>query len=169
MEQSNFDHEDERHYIRKKRFWVLIVIVFLVIYFLFGGVWGNLIGLAQSDSLEENRVDMGEMELVFINESYEKLFDVYYENIELEFKACLLGFIDENYYVNEVYFPKMSFQSVNRVVSTGCPTGTLIDLHSHPDKHCLFSETDINSFESSKEEFTVMAVLCEEDRFNFYQ
>jgi hypothetical protein len=152
-----------------KRILIGAFILLLIIYFVFGGVWGNLIGMLQSSSLDEDRIDLFDVELIFLEDTYADLLSVYYDNLGLEFKACLLGSIEGDYYVDKVFIPEMYIQSPNHVSSAPCPEGTIVDLHSHPDKHCLFSEVDRNSFEKTRSEGEVMALMCGEERFNFYR
>jgi len=144
----------------------IIILLILLIYFLFGNIFGIVEGLLESSDIKNNEVIVdGNIKLVFVNDSYNKLLDLYWNNLGKEFKACLMG---KDYVIDEIFLPKMFSQKSNQVISEVCPKGTLVDLHSHPDNHCLFSEEDINSFAKTKENFTIMAVLCEEDKFNFY-
>ena len=47
----------------------------------------------------------------------------------------------------------------------------LVDLHTHPFKHCLPSDVDLESFKQFKKmnKDAIMAIMCEKDRFNFYR
>ena len=75
-----------------------------------------------------------------------------------------------DYIINEIYIPKTYTQTSNEVVSEFCSKDTIVDMHSHPLKHCLPSEQDFNSFKSFKEisNNAIMSVMCERGRFNFY-
>ena len=120
--------------------------------------------------------------VMFEKEVYHELLAYYVAHQRYEFAACFFGNVTEikttdnetttekTYVLTEMEIPRMYSQSVHRVISTGCPTETLVSLHTHPYKHCLFSEQDINSFFIFRQRAPngLFALMCEEDRFTFY-
>ena len=142
-------------------------------YFLTSGVTRDILaGLIESSEIEDYEININYTnKLIFTKESYEKLLRIYDKNIEKEFKVCLKGSTSNgDYFINEIFEPEMIFQSHNRVVAKPCPTNSLVSMHSHPIKHCLPSDVDLENFAKFKKENPValMAIMCERERFNFY-
>lgn len=113
--------------------------------------------------------------IIFTEETYSALLDLFFSNQEHEFAACLYGnYSAENgtktYTLTSVAVPETYSQTVFRVVSSGCDSETLVFLHSHPYKHCLFSEQDLETHQhfAKKSQHGLSALMCEEDRFTFY-
>ncbi len=128
--------------------------------------------------------------IIFEEELYNELLQYYVAHQRYEFAACFFGNRTETraqitetttetnneattekiYLLTTMEIPHMYSQSVHRVTSTGCPVETLVSLHTHPYKHCLFSEQDINSFFIFQQRAPngLYALMCEEDRFTFY-
>ena len=107
--------------------------------------------------------------VIFTKELYSNILGLYAMNQKTEFIACLYGtYENEIYALNELAVPEIYFQSVFRVVSAGC-NGALVTLHSHPYKHCLFSDQDIMSYNAfaAANNHGLYAMMCQEDRFNW--
>jgi proteasome lid subunit RPN8/RPN11 len=51
-----------------------------------------------------------------------------------------------------------------------CNKETIIDLHTHPFLHCIFSNQDIDSYEKYRKynPDAIMALMCEENRVSMY-
>ena len=127
-----------------------------------------LLSLALSKTPENYVIDLGNKEIVFEKAAYERLRDYYFTHQFSEFKLCLTGKIqDEKYIIDDLYSPKIFLATPVSVHSVSCSDGTLIDLHSHPFRNCLFSEQDVVSYNKLGKE-TIGAVMCDIDRFNFY-
>jgi hypothetical protein len=161
-------HELHRRNSFWKYFWKAISALMLIIilsYMLTNySVRTILAGKANSDVVNEGVLDSEYGMIVFTNGVYSGLKELYHEN-EKEFKACVLGeYLDGQYILDELFLPKMHFQDYDQVISSPCPDGTLIDLHSHPQQHCTFSEVDLNGF-IPNEENTLLGVMCSDDRF----
>ncbi len=159
-----------------KKIFILVLGIFLTIlilvYFLIGSLDNIVYGLIESNKIKDNEVSINPTNrLVFLENTYDKLLNIYNENSELEFKVCLNGYTENgNYFIDEIYAPKTYLQSHDRVIADFCNNESIVDLHSHPLKHCLPSEQDFISFKLFKEknENAIMAVMCEKGRFNFY-
>lgn len=113
--------------------------------------------------------------VIFTEETYTVLLDLYGSNQEHEFAACLYGnYSLENgtktYTLTSLAIPETYSQTIFQVVSSGCDSETLIFLHSHPYKHCLFSDQDLETHKSfaAKSRYGLSALMCEEERFTFY-
>jgi proteasome lid subunit RPN8/RPN11 len=174
MEEAELYHEEYPEPKPRKIYMVVMGIflsVIILVYFLTGSVFGIISGLIESSNLDKNKVEMfSGVNLVFLDSSYSELLEVYNSNLNVEFKACLQGYVDGNYYVENVIVPEMIVQEYDHVSSKGCPDETIVDLHSHPDNHCLFSEQDYNNFEKFKKtDYVVMGLMCKKEKFNFYQ
>ena len=66
--------------------------------------------------------------------------------------------------------PKAFGQSVSHVSAELCNSNTIVALHSHPYKRCIFSEQDIKSYEAARQinPDAIIGLMCEADRFGFY-
>lgn len=165
-----------------KRFFLFFVGLFLLYLSLtYFGIGPHIMqifeGQIVSVKLNENfSISVGNQTTVlFEEEVYNELLEYYIAHQRYEFAACFFGNITETgdekrYTLTAMKIPHMYSQSVHRVVSTGCPVETLVSLHTHPYKQCLFSEQDIQSFFVFRDRAPngLYALLCEEDRFTFY-
>lgn len=161
-----------------KKIIIIIIGLFLLLIFLTyiitNAVGINVLsGLIESSKVNNNTIDFSlNNQVTFINNSLEKLQNLWIINPELEFKVCLQGIINDNkYIISKVYTPKIYSQKVNEVVSESCPEDSLIDLHSHPFKHCLPSQQDLITFQKFKkiQPNALMAIMCEPERFTIYE
>ena len=165
-----------------KRFALFVIGVFLVYLSLtYLGIGPYMLqifeGQIVSTAVNENfTVFIGnQTTVIFEEEVYHELLVYYIAHQRYEFAACFFGnltFIDEEktYFLTSMEIPHMYSQSLHRVISTGCSTETLVSMHTHPYKHCLFSGQDIESFFIFQERAPngLYALMCEEDRFTFY-
>jgi proteasome lid subunit RPN8/RPN11 len=175
---ENLEEDIEEKKTIFKKIFIGIIALFVIIMFLSAFLTtpesrNVLVGLFESSSLDDDlSVNInGAGRLFFINNSYDILNNFYDENVGLEFKACLFGYIgEEDYYINEVIQPTMYSQAYDRVVSEPCANNTLVTLHSHPHKRCSPSHQDMISFSNLKElnSNALMAIMCDENRFNVY-
>lgn len=173
MDENHIDEEYEDSKLKK----VLVTggaifLIFLVLSYMLTsfGVGTILASMIESDTIEGDSIDTGEFEVIFLNNTYDEVLEVYNEDLSVETKMCLFGYYDGDYYVTEVLKPIIHSQSFNQVVSEGCPDEVLISLHSHPYKQCLASEQDLDNLMGSKEvnPNALIGIICEEDRFSFY-
>ena len=151
----------------------IFLIILLITYLLTNSLIRNIfVGIVESSKVNDNIVNINSTnKLIFQNNTYNELLNIYDNNPELEFKVCLKGGIENSdYLINEVYIPETYLQTHSSVIAEPCPTDTLVDMHSHPIKRCLPSEQDFKSFESFKERNNnaIMSIMCERGRFNFY-
>lgn len=174
---NKIEEKEEKPSLLKKiiiRGFTVLVIIMVLLYFTTNPLIRSLIvGLFESSTIERDGIDIGKgNKLFFVNNSYEKLTEIYDANPEKEFKVCLKGKIaDGNYFINEIYEPEMSFQRYNVVIAEPCPADSLVSMHSHPYRHCLPSQQDLQNFNDFKQKNpnALMAVMCEKGRFNFYR
>lgn len=165
-----------------KRISLLLIAVFLFyLMFTYMGIGPDILQIFEGQ-IESKQIDANytlyinnETRVVFTEQLYGNLFNLYVSSQENEFKACLYGTIEEGeittYLLDGLAVPETYSQSVYRVVSAGCDKDTLVSLHSHPYKHCLLSDQDIKSYEEflKKAPDALLATMCEEDRFTFYK
>lgn len=173
---DKIEYVEEEEPKNRKVFVIILSIILLILvltYFLTSPTVRNVIaGLIESSKIKENIVNINETnKLTFEKGTYNKLIAIYDNNPEREFKACLMGEVENgDYYIDEIYEPIMYLQEPDQVVSEPCPVDSLVSMHSHPLKHCLPSGVDLNNFKIFKERNpnALMAVMCERGRFNFY-
>tara|TARA_Y100000034_G_C6879957_1_gene403027 strand:- start:166 stop:690 length:525 start_codon:yes stop_codon:yes gene_type:complete len=159
-----------------KKIFIIFIASFLVILmvsFVFVNSGGlRLIGWLDSSKEENNELDFSfDSKLVFVNNSLETLRGIYYENVGVEFKACLNGVKRNNLYeIDEVIVPITYEQRFNRVVAEPCTSENLVSLHSHPFRSCLPSQQDFLNFERFKgrNKDALMIIMCEDNRFSVY-
>lgn len=122
---------------------------------------------------EENEIDFSfGNKLVFEGNTLKGLKEIYYENPNVEFKACLRGNkINSVYYITKIVVPITYEQTYRSVTSEPCSPDSIVDLHSHPFRRCLPSDQDFNNFKLFKERNpdALMIVMCEDNRFGIYE
>lgn len=166
----NFEEQEEKPSIFKKIFIFLIGIFLLILiltYFLFGGVSYIIEGFAGANKIVDNKIILPDKQIVFENNSYNKLLDIYNQNKENEIKVCLTGIYNGNYTIYDLYIPKIYSQTTREVVSEPC-YNSIISLHSHPRMFCIPSDQDFKSFSTFEQENTLMMVMCKEKWFTIY-
>src|SRR3989344_3446649 len=160
---------EEKPESRFKKVFIILLALFLIIIFLIYVIApaGNnfLAGLIESSKVKENQIDFSlNGKIIFENNSLKELQELWIINPEKEFKVCLQGEIRENhYYINNLYIPTIFSQSSNQVRAEPCSEESLIDLHSHPFRHCIPSEQDIETFKQFRERqpAALMVIMCE--------
>jgi len=150
-----------------------ILIIFLIYIFINAIGSDILAGLISSSETRENELDFSfNGKLIFMDNSLEKLKEIYFSDEKVEFKACLKGNKENDVYlIDDLYIPKIYSQKFNQVVAEPCSSDSLVSLHSHPFRHCLPSQQDFISFREFKErnEDGLMIVMCEKNRFGVYE
>lgn len=170
------DFEEEKEHPAKK---VIIAImgIFLIVlilsYFLVysGSNESIILGLIGSSKIDNNVLTVGNLTIEFDQDTYAELVDHYKKNDGNEIKVCLLGNRDnDDITINRIFYPEIISQSYRHVEAKPCPSDTIISMHSHPNRQCLPSDQDVQSYESLKpfNPNLMVAVLCEDNRLNFY-
>lgn len=147
---------------------IILIVSYVALSF---GIKDIIASLLSSQTIKEYKVEIEENQyLIFEDDTYEELLKEYYKYEDREFKACLLGRIGKDYFVERIIIPKMTEQAFEHVTSESCPENTIVDLHSHPYRKCLASEQDFKSLEmlKSRNKGAIMAIMCENTRFGFY-
>ncbi len=177
--EKELDEKEESRLVKAiKRIFIifisLLLLILILTYFVPGYPINDIIaGMIESSRIDENfaaALNNGNR-VIFEPAVYNELKDIYYKNQRTEFKVCLKGYkINDDYRINELYIPKTYFQSFANVVSQECSSDTLIPLHKHPDKRCIFSVQDINSYNAFKRinNESIIGLMCGKDRFGFY-
>jgi hypothetical protein len=152
----------------------LVMVVMVVMYMLGDYEFMDIVkGLIASDTVSEDLTVLYKDYTVFFSpEAYESVQKLYMGNLQHEFAACLRGTYDEKKYnITSVKVPDIFSQSVFNVVSGACDDTTIIRLHSHPLKRCVFSPQDIYSYQQLREQKgdLMFGLMCEPDRFTFYR
>ena len=151
----------------------LLLLLLLLVYFVPGyDLLSILEGKTVSDVVDNYRITLADGRVILFNpDVYAQLRQLYLDNQHQEFSACLLGLKQDNIYsLTRLVQPKTYEQDIFHVRAEMCMKETLIALHSHPYKHCIFSEADIqyyNAFAKLNKE-GLIGVMCELDRFGFY-
>ncbi len=171
--------EEEIDESKSKKIIVMVIGIFMILLILSWGFMrypiNNIIeGQLRSTAIEGDRIILKELSIIFLNNTEHILSEMYSSEQEtklVETSTCLLGFKqDSRYYVESIYYPKIHDQSFRHVSFSSCPRETLVMLHTHPFKHCLASETDIETLEKAQKsnEKLLMIVMCEPNRYSIY-
>ncbi len=166
-------------FIKKLFLFIIGIFILYLMFSLLGG--GALLSYIQS-MIESETIDASltimlenKTTIVFSQEAYIELFDLYLKNQEHEFMVCLRGMYEEaqtqkTYTITALTIPETYSQSVHQVISAGCDGETLIALHTHPYEHCIFSSQDIASFFAfhKRSPYGLFALMCTENKFTFY-
>jgi len=149
-------------------FIVLLIISFVFVTFPIADI---IEGKSESRIITNNTINLGNFSIVLENGTYETLQKIYFSNPKVEMSACLLGKKEGDYYlVNDLYRPRVFSQAFNEILFEACSNETIIILHSHPYKHCIASETDIETLNKTKQQNpgVLMVIMCEAKRFAVY-
>ncbi len=150
----------------------LFMLFIVVTYFLPGDVFSIIEGRLESSKLEGFEAEYDRGKVVFSRGVYEMLREIYINNQKTETKVCLTGEkVGDDYYIDKIYIPETYSATVYQVISEGCNKDDLIAMHTHPERHCLFSEQDIESYENFREvnPDAMIGLMCEINRFSFYR
>ena len=172
-------HEDEVDHLHNhpfKRYFKLFAAIFLVLLmvsftFVTFPISDILVGILQSNPLEDNTLILDGFEIIFDQSTLSQLQSIYFAEQEVEFSVCLSGEKrGANYHISDLYQPEMFEQTFNHVSFAPCSQDTLLLLHSHPYKRCAASETDLNTLTSTQKlnPDILMVVMCEPGRFAVY-
>lgn len=170
--------EEELKRLRRKKIFVAVTGLFLAVLLVSYLIPGNYIlylveGHFSSYKLNSDlTIDLKNGGKIIFNETvYEELKQLYFAEQKNEFKVCLQGRKEgANYYIAGLYRPEIFGQSFSHVSAELCDENTIIPLHTHPYKHCIFSLQDIRNYEAvrKKNSDAIIGLMCEVDRFNFY-
>lgn len=180
-DEHNLKEEPEKEDSRFIRIIKKIILIFISLFLLFlflsyflpsYNLFSIISAQANSYKISQNIIILKNNDkIVFENNAYGDLLEIYNENQQHEFKACLVGDKEENVYrIDEIKIPKIISQDFSSVRAVPCSKDTIISLHSHPYKSCYFSVHDVNSYRLVKSfnEEALIGIMCEQDRFNFY-
>jgi len=152
-----------------------VVLVILFVSYLSGGDWlyPILEGRVESDVIGADYiVNVTEtVRVVFAPDVYRELLRLYYDQPEHEFKACLIGTKSGNdYLIDDLSLPETYQRSFAHVIAEQCPPVTIVSLHTHPFKHCIFSDVDIESYDAflTVNPDAIIGLMCEPERFTFH-
>lgn len=157
-----------------RRIFIIIILIFLLFLFL-SYFFGNgiiidfIISRTVSYTPENFIVKAKNITVVFDKIILDRINELYKENSGRELKICLKGWINESYNINDFYIPKQR-RFFNEVISEYCED-SIIDLHTHPNDHCIFSNVDILTYKKMKlsNENLAIGLTCNVNRFNFYR
>lgn len=168
MEDYSEEEIEEKSSLFKKIFVIIIAIFLLVLmlsYFTLFNIQDILEGLVGSHKIQDDKIYFSSKTISFENDTYNRLLEIYDKNPDKEFKVCLTGKYDTNYFVYDLYVPTTYEQQPSEVVSDTCDS--IISLHSHPKMFCIPSQQDFKTFKQEKSD--LMLVMCEKDRFTIYK
>jgi len=176
-EEKNEEEKQSKVKLFLKKTYILLIALFLIFLLTINSGPGYhiislLSGKVVSSTLNEDYTfTLKNGKNVFFGKTFEILRETYRNNKDNEFKVCLTGEVkDGNYYVENIYVPKIIEQTPLSVTSSFCNEQTIISLHSHPPFRCIFSEQDIKSYNIFKQRNSqaIIGLLCEEERITFY-
>ncbi|MBI5393294.1 hypothetical protein HZA96_05485 [Candidatus Woesearchaeota archaeon] len=171
------------HESKTKKYIILVLALFMIILIIFYFIFGqHLFGIIEGRIISQqftnlttvysnNNID-NNYTIKFTQSSFDELQQYYFANQKTEVSVCLIGLYSNNFYtVNKLYYPKIIEQAFEHVTFQPCPEDTIIVLHTHPYKSCIFSEQDINSYKQNRQSSpdVIIALMCEENRFTLYR
>ena len=168
--------EDEKPSEIKKVFIALIAVFLIFLFFSYIILGVDVISIFEG-RLVSYKVENSQIKLkngggvVFGEGVYEGLRELYDLNQAHEVSACIRGYkADKSYFADSFYIPNISKQTVFEVDSEMCDAKTIIALHTHPYKRCIFSGQDINYYNYFRNinPDGIISLMCERDRFSFY-
>ena len=142
---------------------IILIILIITLVFSQGGFFEQF----TANKIENNKVNFKDKIIEFEDNTYDQLIKIYLENQPNEIKVCLMGEINNNdITITKIIEPGIIHQEFSKVISSPCPEETIISMHSHPRKSCIFSEQDIKTF--NQQNIPMMGLLCDDNRMNFY-
>lgn len=161
--------EETEEEIKKKKIITYVSGLFLVLICLSFIIPQDVLSsLVESRTIINSTIEKDNIKYYFKPDVLDALQKYYVENQDAEFKLCLEGFVkEEGYYITSFYEPVIYFKNPITVHSAICNESTIIDLHSHPLRSCIFSDQDITTYRILNRK-TIGAVMCDVNRFNFY-
>jgi proteasome lid subunit RPN8/RPN11 len=149
-----------------------IAFLFLSLTYLQYPLFNVIQGRIESRSPNNNVLELKDFNIVFSDSAMNSLSASFSVNQEVETVRCLKGNIEgNNYYITEVYTPRIYEQSFRHVSSEPCSDDTLIMFHTHPYRSCVASDTDLVTLKANQERNPnlIMIIMCEPDRFSTYR
>lgn len=150
---------------------LILITMFVSFVFVSYPVGNILAGRSESALIKSNVIFLSNFKIILENGTYEKLEGLYFNDRTKEISICMQGYKnDDDYYISSFYQPTVYDESVSHVSFEPCSSDTLIMLHTHPFKHCIGSDTDMNTLDETKKNNpnVVMVVMCEAKRFSVY-
>ena len=150
------------------------LLILMVSYFYSFPLFDIISSRLESKPILNNTINLDNISIIFSDDSFTLLQEIYFNNQKTEFSACLSGkksIADKIIYdITSLYEPKIYSRSLTHVSFKPCSQETLIILHSHPYKRCLASGTDLETLEKTKElnQDVLMVIMCEPSRFSVY-
>lgn len=179
-EEISEDESEEQGENKLNKIFVIIVgifLIFLILSFTFlrYPIGEILQGQIESERIIDNKLVLKEFTIIFENNTENVLNTIYDSEQEqrlVETSVCLKGIkLQTDYLVNSIYYPKIHEQSFMHVEFSSCPVDTLVMLHTHPFKHCLASDTDLNTLKKAQKSNPdlIMIIMCEPERYSIYE
>jgi len=164
------EESDRQRKIRK--IYRYVIGAFLLLLMLGFLIPQTLVGsLIEGKKLKDDQLQSNGKSILFSPGVYENLREFYIKNQLTEVSLCLTGTVNgDQYIVDNFYQPKTFFQTPISVRSELCNQVTIITMHTHPFKNCLFSRQDISSYRNyvRRNPNAITSVMCDIDRFAFF-
>ncbi len=151
---------------------IVIAVMLILMLSSFVVPYDVLISMIESDVLKDNSLRLKDKTVMFKPEVLDNLTLYYIENQMTEWKVCLTGYVaGTDYRITGFYSPKTYFATPISVSTQKCSQETIITLHTHPFRNCLFSYQDIATYHNYKRinPKALTGVMCDIDRFAFYE
>ncbi|MEK6886594.1 MAG: hypothetical protein AABW88_02060 [Nanoarchaeota archaeon] len=124
--------------------------------------------LAEQKQIKNNKIETEKQTILFQDDVYQDLKEVYLQNQLTEISLCLKGkIINNTYFISSFYKPKTYFATPISVSSNKCED-SIITMHTHPFNNCLLSQQDVLSYYSYKDDKLITMVMCSVDKFALY-
>ncbi len=161
------EEEESELQRRIKRIAKIIMSLFLIMLILSFLVPDDVLqSLIEQKQIKENRIESGKITILFEQDIYQTLKEIYLQNQLTEISLCLKGkIINNTYSVSSFYRPKTFFATPISISSAKCDENTIITLHTHPFNNCLLSYQDVISYKSYGDEKLITMVMCSIDGF----
>jgi hypothetical protein len=151
---------------------LIIVFLFLSLIYLQYPLFNVISGQIESQSPNNNILQLKGFSIHFTDNALTSLNNSFSINQNVETSRCLIGTIEnKNYFITDVYTPKIYSATFREVVSEPCANDTLIMFHTHPYKSCVASDTDLNTLKAAqtRNPNIIMIIECAPSRFSTYK
>ena len=176
IEDINIDNKEDMQESPLRRSLIIVIGVCMIFLVLSYTIYSNgndeiLLGLIGSVTLESNRINLDNRTIEFEGNSFKTLVEHYVANDGKEIKVCFMGDKEgSRIRLRQVHIPEVYASSYNFVKAEPCPSGTLLSVHSHPNRRCMPSAQDMENYRQLKvsNPSLVVAVICDPGRLYFY-
>lgn len=159
-----------------KKLWIFlgaVFMIFLMVSFIFVQypLMGIIMGQIQSAKIIGNTLETSKLRIIFTGETLDLVMNSWNDHPNVESTLCFQGYrVGSDLVIESGYEPVIYEQTFDHVSYEACDSETILMFHTHPWKHCIASDVDIDSLHrrNLNNPDVAMIIMCENKRFSVY-